>query len=241
MDEALSKLYRVQLFFSAITGTQNHAKKRKQEKSEDLTSQEKGEGDKSQANQDLDDFFRNFNPGVAYFIAYTRTTECNPESIFALLHYLDNNVELKTIDSTIKGGKEDDILTEKMVRELFQVFKDHDNDAVKSLVRQSNRFCYGSKHAEKLDGWSEEEIRTAFGQIEPRPPMSGRLRFCDPVRIVLVNKEVYRDKITAIVRQLRSDGMCLFIDAIDKPESPSPSLVEENSCELMKAVGILTE
>ena len=67
--------------------------------------------------------------------------------------------------------------------------------------------------------------------------MSGRLRFCDPARIVLVNKEVYRDKITAIARQLRSDGMCLFIDTIDKLECPSPSLVEENTCELMKAVG----
>ena len=63
----------------------------------------------------MDDFFRNFNPGVAYFIAYTRTTECNPDFIFALLHYLDNDVELKTIDSRIKGGEEDNILTEKMV------------------------------------------------------------------------------------------------------------------------------
>ena len=115
MDEALSKLYGVQFFISAITGTQNHAKKKKQQKSEDLTSQEKEEGDKSQANQDLDDFFRDFNLGVAYFIAYTRTTECNPDSIFALLHYLDNDVELKTIDSRIKNGEEDDILTEKMV------------------------------------------------------------------------------------------------------------------------------
>ena len=68
--------------------------------------------------------------------------------------------------------EEDDILTEKMVPELFQVIKDHDNDAVKSLARESNRFCYASKLVEKLDGWSEEEIRTAFGRIEPRPPMS---------------------------------------------------------------------
>ena len=39
------------------------------------------------------------------------------------------------------------------------------------------------------------------------------------------------------MRQLRLDGMCLFIDTIDKPENPSPSSVEENTCELMKAVG----
>ena len=169
MGEALSKLYGVQFFFSAITGTQNDAKKKKQQKSEDLTSQEKEEGGRSQANQDLDDFFRNFTPGVAYFIAYTRTTECNPDSIFALLHYLDNDVELKTIDSRIKGGEEHDILTEKMVRELFQLVKDHDNDAVKSLVRETNRFCYGSKLVEKLDGWSEK-IRTTFGRIDQDHP-----------------------------------------------------------------------
>ena len=120
-----------------------------------------------------------------------------------------------------------------MIRELFQVVKDHNNDAVKGLVRESNRFCYGSKLVEKLDGWSKEEIRAAFGRIEPRPPMSGRLRFCDPVRIVFVNKEVYCDKITAVARQLCSDGLCLFIDTIDKPEGPSPSLVEENNCELI--------
>ena len=53
MDEALSKLYEVQFFFSAITGTQNHAKQKKQEKSKDLTSQEKEERDKSQANQEI--------------------------------------------------------------------------------------------------------------------------------------------------------------------------------------------
>ena len=151
--------------------------KRRNKRKVKILPARKKKKDKSQANQDLDDFFRNFNLGVAYFIAYTHTTECNPDSIFALLHYLDNDVELKTIDSRIKGCKEDDILTEKMVRELFQVVKDHDNDAVKSLVRESNQFCYGSNLVGKLDGWSEEEIRTAFGRIEPRPPMSGRSRF----------------------------------------------------------------
>ena len=39
------------------------------------------------------------------------------------------------------------------------------------------------------------------------------------------------------MRQLRSDGMFLFIDTTDKPESLSPSLAEENTCELKKAVG----
>ena len=65
--------------------------------------------------------------------------------------------------------------------------------------------------------------------------MSGKLRFCDQVRIVAVNKDLYRDKIMVVVRELRSDGVYLFIDTIDKPENPSPSLVKGNTCELMKA------
>ena len=79
----------------------------------------------------------NFYPSVAYFIAYNRTRECNPDTIFALLHYLDSDVEVKTVDSRIKGGEEEDIATEKIARELFQVVKDRDNNAVKSLVKDS--------------------------------------------------------------------------------------------------------
>ena len=62
-------------------------------------SQEKTTEDKEDPKEDLDEFFRNFYPGVACFIAYTHTRECNPDTIFALRHYLDNDVEVKTIDS----------------------------------------------------------------------------------------------------------------------------------------------
>ena len=40
----------------------------------------------------------------------------------------------------------------KIARELFQVVKDHDNNTVKGLVKDSNRFFYHSKLAEMLDG-----------------------------------------------------------------------------------------
>ena len=143
MDEALSKLYGVQFLFSSVTGTKNNAKKKKTGKDKKQPSQEKTTEDKDDPKEDLDEFFRNFYPGVAYFMACTRTRECNPDTIFALFHYLDNDVEVKTIDSRIKGGEEEDIATEKIARELFQVVKDHDNYAVKSLVKDSNRFCYG--------------------------------------------------------------------------------------------------
>ena len=177
----------------------------------------------------MDEFFRNFYPGVAYVIAFTRTRECNPDTIFALLHYLENDVEVKTIDSRIKGGEEEDIATEKIAGELFQVVKDHDSYAVKSLVKDSNRFCYGSKLAEMLDGWSKEEVHTAFGRVEPRPPTSGRRQFGYPVRLVVVNQNEYGYVMKERVQQLCIDGMCLFFDILEDLESPFPSLRDDSS------------
>ena len=92
MDEALSKLYGVQFFFSSVTGTKNNAKEKKTGKDKKQPSQQKTTEDKDDPKEDLDKFFRNFYPGVAYFIAYTRTRECNPDTIFALLHYLDKTM-----------------------------------------------------------------------------------------------------------------------------------------------------
>ena len=118
-------------------------------------SQEKTTEDKDDPKENLDEFFRNFCPGVSYFIAYTRTRECNPETIFALLHCLDNDVEVKTIDSRIKGGEEKDIATQKIARELFQVVKDHDNKAVKSL-----------RNLEKLDKLMSNPACELFSQLQ---------------------------------------------------------------------------
>ena len=237
MDEALSKLYRVQFFFSSVTGTKNNAKEKKTGKDIKQSSQEKTTEDKDDPKEDLDEFFRNFYPGVACFIAYTRTRERNPDTIFALLHHLDNDVEVKTIDSRIKGGEEEDIATEKVARELFQVVKDdHDNYTVKSLVKDSNRFWYGSKLAEMLDGWSKAEVHTAFGRVEPRPPTSGRRQLCYPVRLVVGNQNEYGDIMKERVQQLRSDGMCLFFYILEDLESPFPSLTGDSSSDLMQTI-----
>ena len=84
MDEALSRLYGVQFFFWSVTGTKNNAKEKKTGKDKKQPSQEKTTEDKDDPKEDLDEFFRNFYPGVAYFIAYTRTRQCNPDTIFCI-------------------------------------------------------------------------------------------------------------------------------------------------------------
>ena len=76
----------MQFFFSSVTGTTNNAKEKKTGKDKKQASQEKTTKDKEDPKENLDEFFRTFYPDVAYFIAYTRTRECNPDTIFALLH-----------------------------------------------------------------------------------------------------------------------------------------------------------
>ncbi len=92
-----------------------------------------------------------------------RTRECNQETIFALLHNLDNEVEVKTINTRVKAEGED-IVSEQIAQ--FQVVKDHDNEAVGRLTSDSNRFCFCAKLAEMTSDWSSEEVHTAFGDID---------------------------------------------------------------------------
>ena len=153
-----------------------------------------------------------------------------------MFHYLENDVKVKTIDSGIKCGEEEDTETAKIVRELFQVVKDHDNNAVKCLVKNSNRFCCGSKLAEMVDGWPKEEVHTASGRVEPQSPTSGRHQFCYPVRLTVVNQNECEDVMKEIVQQLRSDGMCLFFDILEDLKSPFPSLRNDSSSDLMQTI-----
>ncbi len=37
--------------------------------------------------------------------------------------------------------------------------------------------------------WSGEEVHMAFGDIDPKPPASGKLQFNDQVRFVVVNEK----------------------------------------------------
>ena len=87
-----------------------------------------------------------------------------------------------------------------------------------------------------LGGWSKEEVHTAFGRVEPRPPTSRRLQFCDPVRLVAVNQNECGDLMKERVQHLRSDGMCLFFDILEDLESPFPSIKDDSSSDLMQTI-----
>ena len=57
---SLSKLYRVQFFFSSVTGTKNNAKEKKIGKDKKQPSQEKTTEDKDDPKEDLDEISETF-------------------------------------------------------------------------------------------------------------------------------------------------------------------------------------
>ena len=87
-----------------------------------------------------------------------------------------------------------------------------------------------------LDGWLKEEVHTAFGRVEPRPPTSGKHQFCDLVRLAVVNQNEYGDIMKERVQQLRSDVVCLFYDILEDLESSFPSLRDDSSNDLMQTI-----
>ena len=71
---------------------------------------------------------REIYPGVAYFIEYRPSEACNESKIFSILHNAD-------MEPTVTK-----LRTQNSASTIFQVLKDHANEAVQNLVRESNSF-----------------------------------------------------------------------------------------------------
>ena len=79
---------------------------------------------------ELDDMLRNFSPGISYFIAFTPSESCDPESLFQFLHFQNTEAEINYIKTRVKYESEEKENTERLSRELFDVLKDYDNEAL---------------------------------------------------------------------------------------------------------------
>ena len=110
-------------------------------------------------------------PGVAYFLVYRASEACNENKIFALLHNADMEPTITKIRTTTAASS------------VFQVLKDHANEAVQSLVSTSNSYCFDRAAAELN---REETV------VEPTNPLSYPTK---PCRIVVVNEDEHLTQI----------------------------------------------
>ena len=70
---------------------------------------------------ELDDMLRNFFPDISYFIAFTPSESCDPESLFQFLHFQNTEAEINYIKTRVKYESEEKENTERLSRELFNV------------------------------------------------------------------------------------------------------------------------
>ena len=62
----------------------------------------------------LDDMLRNFFPGVSYFIAFTPSESCDPESLFQFLHFQNTEAEIIYIKTRVKYESDKKENTERL-------------------------------------------------------------------------------------------------------------------------------
>ena len=106
-----------------------------------------------------------FYPGVAYFVAFTPSDTCNGETILRTLHEQETKADVCQLHTNLKplSNETYDEVSEKLLRELYLVVKDHNNSAVQEMTAQSNQFCLTKKMHNFVDDWNEEQLRKAFG------------------------------------------------------------------------------
>ena len=111
---------------------------------------------------ELDDMLHNFFPGISYFIAFTPSESCDPESLFIFLRFQNTEAEISYIKTRVKYDSEEKENTERLSRDLFSVLKDHDNEAVQHFAKLSCQFCYTKELSEMVYDWFVE-VKEAVG------------------------------------------------------------------------------
>ena len=112
---------------------------------------------------ETEDLFSHFYPGIAYFIAFTPSPTCNPGRLFEFLRFENTEAEINFIKTRVKHESEKQEHSERLLKELFNVLKDHDNnDAVRQFVKFSSQFGYAKELNEMIYDWSEEEKTAVF-------------------------------------------------------------------------------
>ena len=115
VNDNLAKIEWVHFFFSAITGTRANAKTAKKDlkimsaeiKQTKVVEEDKKPPSKPAEQAELDDMLRNFFPGISYFIAFTPSESCDPESLFQFLHFQNTEAEINYIKTRVKYESEE--------------------------------------------------------------------------------------------------------------------------------------
>ena len=162
---------------------------------------------------ETEDLFSQFYPGIAYFIAFIPSPTCNPDRLFEFLHFENTEAEINFIKTRVKHESEEQEHSERLSKELFNVLKDNDNDAVRQFVKLSSQFCYAKELNEMIYDWSEEEKTAVFG-MRHLVPDNMNCKFLYPCRLVIVNDSDFGEIWEKASNNLKRDGLKFFCETI---------------------------
>ena len=189
-----------------------------------------------------------FYPGISYFIVYSQSYVCNPDKFVQCLqqHDMDMDVapvqvRLKAINEAAKIDAEGITDIERLTKELCNVVKDHNNVSISNFVIDSVNYCYTRKLAESVDDWTEEDKVKVFGE-RMKTKRSVDPHLTRPVRLVLVNKLDFGERLTSIAKILSRDNLQFAFHTIEnKDTSLSCYLADKSSTELTTTIELINK
>ena len=150
-------------------------------------------------------------------------------------------VRLKAINEAAKIDAEGITDIERLTKELCNVVKDHNNVSISNFVIDSVNYCYTRKLAESVDDWAEEDKVKVFGERMKTKRIDDP-HLTRPVRLVLVNKLDFGERLTSIAKILRRDNLQFAFHTIEnKDTSLSCYLADKSSRELTTTIELINK
>ena len=147
-----------------------------------------------------------FNPGVAYFISYTPSDQCNDMTIFDMFQKHEVQAEVKLIKTQVRSNAD----IENLTTDLSVVCKDNNNVVIQDFIDKSHRFIYVEALAECFRDDDDPQIEKLFSRAEApfnHPIFQNR----ETTHIFVVNETDFGPRLEKAVQSLRKDGMSLGI------------------------------
>ena len=150
-------------------------------------------------------------------------------------------VRLKAINEVAKIDDEGITDIERLTKELCNVVKDHNNVSISNFVIDSVNYCYARKLAESVDDWTEEDKVKVFGERMKTKRIDDP-HLTRPVRLVLVNKLDFGERLTSIAKILSRDNLQFAFHTIEnKDTSLSCYLADKSSTELTTTIELINK
>ena len=129
---------------------------------------------------------------------------------------------------------------DRLTKELCNVLKDHNNVSIQNLVKYSFNYCYTRKLTESVSDWSDKEKHFVFGDRTQCEEIQDP-HLTETVRLVLVNKQDFGERLGSIAATLQKDGLQFAYHTLENNLTSLTFLSDKNSTELISTIDMINK